>query len=103
MTTIRTRGILTSCLNEEQSILDLDYEIKPYDDKRKSIWLIGGVTGWESFVIDTDLKNLKSMAEHGWLANAGTKNRYDRLFIPADEMKLVSSLIDEMERNKEGQ
>ena len=103
MTTIRTRGILTSCLNEEQSILDLDYEIKPYDDKRKSIWLIGGVTGWESFVIDTDLKNLKSMDEHGWLANAGTKNWYDRLFIPADEMKLVSSLIEEMERNKEGQ
>lgn len=51
-----------------------------------------GVTGYESFEFESDIN--KRIKEGGWSACAGTKDRWDSLFIPADQMKIA---LDEME------
>ena len=78
------KGILTSLVSGDKMEVELDYEIVTVDG-RKVFKVIGGPTGYESFFID-DAKKFK-MSENGWTANMGTKNVYDRLFIPAEEMK----------------
>jgi hypothetical protein len=47
----------------------------------------GGVTGWESFFV-TD-RNLRATCLDGWNACAGTRGRWDSLFIPPDQMRLA--------------
>ena len=78
------KGILTSLASGDEIEVELDYEIVTVDG-RKVFNLIGGPTGYESFYID-DAKKFK-MSENGWTACMGTKYVYDRLFIPAEEMK----------------
>ncbi len=91
------KGILTDCVTEKESEIELEYEIVKKDGKR-ILYLLNGVTGYESFYIDkvslpkgllefeTDLK---AMTERGWLACMGTKNKWDKLFISGEEMKKV--------------
>jgi hypothetical protein len=45
----------------------------------------GGVTGWENFILRED--DVVAMCERGWVACAGTRGRWDRLYIPADQMR----------------
>ena len=78
------RGIITSLASGDEIEVELDYEIVTVDG-RKVFNLIGGPTGYESFFID-DAKKFK-MSENGWTACMGTKYVYDRLFIPAEEMR----------------
>ena len=78
------KGILTSLASGEEIEVELDYEIVTVDG-RKVFNLIGGPTGYESFYID-DAKKFK-ISENGWTACMGTKYVYDRLFIPAEEMR----------------
>lgn len=94
----KLKGILTNCVTEEVSTVELEYEILEQlgenpegilTNERRSFQLINGVTGYESFYIDSDLRNVKRMCEKGWCACAGTKGSWDRLVIPADEMKKV--------------
>ena len=82
------KGILTNCVNGAITEIKLDYKIAAsvYDDKNKvSFDLINGVTGYESFYL-TD-ETIKKAIKGGWYACAGTKSRYDTLFIPAEEME----------------
>lgn len=46
----------------------------------------GGVTGYESFYVK-DYHDPEH--KRGWTACAGTKGRWDKLFIPPEEMKKV--------------
>jgi len=82
----KMKGILTSCVSGEEKEVELDYEIVT-ENGHKVFNLIGGPTGYESFRID-DAKKFK-MSENGWTACVGTKYVYDRLFIPAEEMRKV--------------
>ena len=80
------KGILTSLASGDKMEVELDYEIVT-EDCHKVFNLIGGPSGYESFNI-ADVKKFK-LSENGWTACMGTKYGYDRLFIPADEMRKV--------------
>ena len=78
------KGILTSLASGDTQEVTLNYVIKT-EDNRRIFQLLNGPTGYESFCID-DAKKFK-MSENGWTACMGTKYGYDRLFIPAEEMR----------------
>ena len=80
------KGILTDCRDGTVREIEVDYEIFEKDG-HKIFQLIGGVTGYESFYLDSKYTRLDKMLENGWTACAGTKNKYDELFIPAEEMR----------------
>ena len=80
--------------------VELEYEIRLKGEKanftingepvlnRDDVFkLFGGPTGSESFYIEKGVPERQS--KHGWLACAGTPGRWDRLEIPAEEMKRV--------------
>lgn len=83
---MKMKGILTNCVTSEEKEVELEYLIELRDGKR-IFSLLNGVTGWESFCIDSEYSNIEEMKECGWLACAGTPRRYDKLFISAEEMK----------------
>lgn len=83
---MKIKGILTNCVTNEEKEVELDYEIK-LQDGRRIFSLLNDVTGWESFCIDDEYSDIEGMKESGWLACAGTPRKYDKLFIPAEEMK----------------
>jgi len=78
-------GILTNCLTNKESIIELEYEIIETDKHKPIFKIFNGVTGYESFYIDDYAQ--ENMPKFGWMACAGTQNKYDKLFIPAEEMK----------------
>lgn len=80
------KGILEDCRTKEKRDIEIDYEVVFVNGER-IFRLIGGVTGYESFCIDSKYTNLAAMCEGGWLACAGTEGKYDRLTIPAEDMK----------------
>lgn len=93
------KGILTNCVTGAKSTVDIEYEITEHfgnnpegtlnENERRSFQLINGVTGYESFYIDSDLRNVKRMCERGWHACIGIKGSWDDLVIPAEEMRKV--------------
>lgn len=85
------KGIRTDCVTGKVSEIEVSYEVAD-----GVFTLLGGPTGYESFRID-DAKTFK-MAENGWTACAGTKNQYDHLFIPAEEMRDALEKIIAAER-----
>ncbi len=95
----KLKGILTNCITEEVTTVELEYEIIEQfgenpegiinKNERRLFRLINGVTGYESFYIDSDLNNVKRMCEKGWCACAGTKGSWDKLVVPAEEMLKV--------------
>ena len=88
------KGIQTSCISGETREIELDYEIVERDG-RKIFQLIYGVTGYESFYIHDKYTHLDKMLKDGWNANVGIKNRYDNLFIPAEELRKVPELLED--------
>ncbi len=81
------KGIRTNCYNGKQEEVDIEYEIRTYPTLEGK-WLVitkGGVTGYESFQLTNE--SLSRLSKSGWSACAGTKNRWDTLFIPAKEMQ----------------
>jgi len=88
------KGIRTSCVTGEEREVDLRYEIKPcpyanQHDTRFVFHLDGGPTGYESFTIDEYIADVTCGIRRGWTACAGTKGRWDKLFIPGEEMRRV--------------
>ena len=82
------KGIVTDCINGKEYEVEIHYEIIEKDG-RHIFRLINGVTGYESFYIHDKYTRLGDMLEHGWTACAGTKGKYDRLYIPAEDMKIA--------------
>lgn len=82
------KGILTNCITGKEKEVELEYEITERNGER-IFSLLNGVTGWESFYIDHWTTNLSAIQKSGWLACGGTKGRYDRLFVPAEEMQKI--------------
>lgn len=82
---MKIKGILTNCITDKESIIDFEYEIREGNRHGLLFKLIGGVTGYESFYIDDHAQ--ENMPKFGWLACSGTEKRWDKLFIPAEEMK----------------
>jgi len=57
----------------------------------RAVWIVeGGATGSESFLIEElTLKNIVS----GWTACAGTRGRWDRLFIDEENMTALVAWV----------
>ena len=80
------KGILTDCYTGEDREIEIDYRIVKI--RGKNIFqLINGVTGYESFYISSEYNHLENVCDNGWTACSGTKGVWDKLFIPAEEMK----------------
>lgn len=94
---MKIKGILTNCITNRESTIDLEYEINEQDNHELVFQLINGVTGYESFYIDKYSK--ESMPMFGWLACAGTPERWATLFIPAEEMKKVFNEINKVPKS----
>lgn len=80
------KGILTDCVDGKTREIELDYEIIERDG-HKIFQLIDAVTGYESFYLDSKYTQWAKLLINGWCACAGTKNKYNKLFIPAEEMQ----------------
>lgn len=80
------KGILTDCTTGEKREIEVDYDIVFIKGERV-FCLIGGVTGQERFCIKSKYMNVTGMCRNGWVACKGAKDRYDKLFIPAEEMR----------------
>lgn len=79
------KGFRTNCITGHKEEVSLKYLFETRPDGRTIFTLFGGVTGYESFTIDEYL-DLDMCFSKGWYACAGTKGRWDSLFIPAEEM-----------------
>lgn len=95
------KAIRTNVWTGETKEVEVEYELVDWDSKyakpnSKVCRIIkSGITGFESFIIEPDDDTFSGMSKRGWYACAGTKNRWDKLFIPSKEMKKV-----EIEYNK---
>ena len=94
---MKIKGILTNCVINKESTIELEYEINENDRHELSFQLIDGSTGYESFYIDDYAE--ENMPKFGWLACAGTPKRWDKLFIPAEEMKKVFDEINKVPKS----
>lgn len=83
------KGTLTNCITGKEKEVELEYEITERNNER-IFSLLNGVTGWESFYIDHWSTKLEEMQKTGWLACAGTEGKYDKLFVPAEEMQKIN-------------
>ena len=79
------KGILTNCISGKVSEVEVSYEITYNEDSHPVFELRDGPTGYESFCMNE--KNNSQIVENGWVACMGTKNTWDKLFIPAEEMR----------------
>ena len=79
------KAILTNCVSGEVSEVEVSYEITYNDDNLPAFKLRDGPTGYESFRMDE--KSISQILENGWTACMGTNNVWDKIFIPADEMR----------------
>ena len=75
-------------MNGKEREIEVYYEVVKRDG-RSIFRLINGVTGYESFYIYDKYTQLDGMLKHGWYACAGTKGKYDKLFIPAEDMRIA--------------
>ena len=79
------KGILTNCATGKVSEVEVRYEITYNEDNQPVFELRDGPTGYESFRMTE--KTISQIAENGWTACMGTKNVWDKIFIPAEEMR----------------
>lgn len=83
----------TNCITGVSKNVDVTIAQR-YLPSLSSWWIevvVGGVTGYESMQID----NLKDRINGGWSACAGTKGRWDTLFLPAESMLRIYNWIKE--------
>ncbi len=94
---IKINAIRTDCLTGETKDVVLDV-IKEFHKELDSWWIkiVNGVTGYESCQVDT----LESTVKGGWFACAGTKGRWDSLFIPENEMKKIQKELGQNEHSQ---
>ena len=80
------RAVRTHRTTKQQSIVMVTFECR-YRENQPVVAITDGVTGYESVYFDDHF--LDGCRAKGWLACAGSLNRYDSLFVPAKEMRLV--------------
>lgn len=87
---IELTGQRTNCRTGETRDVHLVLEDRYHPSKYMREWWVhvteGGVTGYESIKVTSILRNEAFDILGGWCACAGTKNRWDTLFIPGHEL-----------------
>lgn len=87
-------GKLTSCVTGKESDVTVFFDVK-YRESGKVFQLYGGPTSFESFYITE--KSIEALSQ-GWVACIGTSMRWDRLFIPREEMVKAFNIIKSKEK-----
>lgn len=92
--TVNAKGIRRKLMMQDGK--EVVYSEKEVDlllglDENKSLVIHeGGITGYESipssYLIATEIAK---MINKGWYACAGTAGRWDQLFIPGDQMRII--------------
>lgn len=88
----------TGYVKDVQLAYTIEISHNEYSEGKFILQLIGGPTGYEGFIIDDDMKNLEEMAEKGWTACMGTKERWDKLVIEADEMQKILNAFNSSDK-----
>lgn len=84
--TVKVSGVLTNLDGNDRDVKQYAARLTYSQQLNAPCFeLVDGPTGFESFVVG--ITTVKDLAEKGWVANHGTSGRWDRLFIPADEMR----------------
>ena len=94
MKTIDINAIRTNSITGKKKDVMLKVA-KEFHESLDSWWIKivdGGVTGYESCQVDT----LERTTKGGWSACAGTKGRWDSLFIPEIEMQKIQDNLDNL-------
>ncbi len=97
--TQKIKGTRTNAWTGEKREVELSYYVKLGYNYHLWFYIEPGVTGYESFEFDTDNlertnRDGKTIKDIGWSACAGTKDRWDSLFISAEE---ITKAIDDIQ------
>ena len=88
------KGIRTHCHSGEEKEVELSYYLKAGSLFQFWFYVVPGVTGYESFEFTTE--STSRIKNEGWWACAGTKDSWDSLFIPAEEMtKAIDDICEQ--------
>lgn len=87
----------TGCLNNETRPINLEMKVY-WSAITKAWWVVicNGVTGYESLMFELFADPAR---DKGWWACAGTKNSWDKLFIPKESIKEVVIKFKEVTRD----
>lgn len=90
-TTLPTKGQI-----EKSRFVEVGFEIS------KGLFSLtdGAVTGFEAFVIAK--AKINTIREHGWCANMGTTGSWDKLYVPAEEMRRALDMqqVEQLENER---
>jgi len=89
------KGIRFDAWDKSESERDIIYFIKKGYDERHWVYLLNGVTGYESIAVER-IKEPCIEGCKGWIACMGTDRRWDKLIIPHEEMDKVREHIKEL-------
>jgi hypothetical protein len=89
---ITIKAIRTSAFTAVETEVSIDCEVRKGHDNKDWIYIVnGGITGYESIPLDElDL----AIGCDGWLANFGTRRKYDKLLVPSHELKLLKIALE---------
>ena len=105
----KLKGIRTDAWTGAKTVSEVEYEITPWEyekaPKGSLVFQItrGGVTGFESFIIEPNDNTLQNMSKTGWFACAGTRNRYDILWFSPKEMAKVTLPSEPKSQSSKGE
>lgn len=96
----RMKGTRTHATTDAKRSVRCEAELRDRGNGEFALWIVeGGVTGFESFVVSEQVLN---DIANGWLACAGTKDRWDRLeFDAANCVALVAWIRNKLSTNAE--
>lgn len=81
------KGVRVDCNTGEIYDVELMANIRSSNGVNFWFHIKNGVTGYESFEITLD--SIRRLSERGWFACAGTKGRWDMLYIEGKEMEYI--------------
>lgn len=96
---LKVLAVRTNCISGISKNIEVTIAQK-YSSSLDSWWiefLSGAVTGYESM----EIRGLKKRTETGWSACAGTKGRWDTLFLPPKSMQRIYDWSLETEKYRE--
>ncbi len=86
----------TDLSTDVETLVTMDCEIRTKVSGERWFYIFPGVTGYESFELTKE--SVEDVCKIGWVACKGTKGSWDRLVIPAEELRQVLrqlNLIDQ--------
>lgn len=87
-TVIEADGHRYSCRDWSKTVEKLKFRVKLGHDNTYWLFILNGVTGYESIKIDTNLRECIDKRDY-WSACGGTEGRWDKLEVPYESLKEI--------------